>query len=397
VGPTVASAKRRRGHQRRGKGGVAQQPPGPLGTFGKPSTPPRDQDISRRQLGRGVRGRLKDRQRRITASVSSRLCWFVGRRDGSSEAVVDVGADFVARVSGIMRCGSSWACPTCAPVVRERRAAEIDQGLGEHLASGGGALFVTFTCRHHGRDRLEPRLALMSRAFGAVLDGMPWQRRRVALGYVGLIRATEITWGEANGWHPHSHGLMLFERPLTAEERRDLEAWLRVRWAGVLERCGFGTINSHGVDVQAVTTAGDLAGYLAKVEGGWGAGLELARADLKTKGGGERRTPMQVLEEFADTGDLAMRGLWLEYEAATFGKRAIVWSPGLKARLGVVEVTDEEAAAMEGEDVTLWRFTFSSREWNAVVVTGAVADLLTACEDECRAAWARGDRPEPFP
>ena len=48
-------------------------------------------------------------------------------------------------------------------------------------------------------------------------------------------------------------------------------------------------------------------------------------------------------------GDEAARLLWLEYFAATSGKRRrqLVWSKGLKSRCGVNEVKDEDAAAEE--------------------------------------------------
>jgi hypothetical protein len=264
-------------------------------------------------------------------------------------------------------------------VVRERRATEIDGALGRHLAGGGGAVFVTVTARHKRSDPLAGRLAMMTEAFGLVLSGQPWKRRAARLGYLGLIRATEITWGEANGWHPHSHGVLLFERPLTALELADLDGWLRPRWAGVVERRGFGTVNRHSVDVRAVTSAGELSSYLTTVEGGWGVGLELARSDLKR--GGDRLTPVEILRRLVELGETRWMALWLEYEAATFGKRAIVWSPGLKARLQVDEVDDVEAAAAEGADEPLVVAVFSAEDWRRALVAGSIGQVLSEVEE----------------
>jgi hypothetical protein len=318
----------------------------------------------------------------MTGSVSSRYCWSAV----AAAATVDVGRALIAHVTGIARCGSPWACPLCAPVVRERRAQEIDRGLRAHLESGGGAEFVTMTVRHSRRDDLAGRLAVVSQALRWCLHGRPWERRRAALGYLGAIRSIEVTWGESNGWHPHLHAVLCFAKPLTAGERADLAEWLYGRWSGVCEARGLGTVTrARGVDVRPVTAAGGLSEYLTKLDGGWSAGLELARSDVKKSAG--RFTPMQLLAELAETGDVQMRSLWIEYEEATRGKRAIVWSPGLRARLlaGEAEVSDEDLAASEGIDLALLRATVPAAAWNELVRTGAHALVLDDIENT--AGW----------
>jgi hypothetical protein len=341
---------------------------GPLGTYGNRETPPTGVRSERRSR----RHALKAAQRLLTSSVSSRFCWHAA----AGQVHVDVGRALVAHVSQVKRCGSPWACPVCAPVVRERRAHEIDAGLGRHLAAGGGVEFVTLTLRHHLADALEPRLAVVSEALHHVLSGSPWKRRQKRLGYVGSIRTTEVTWGEVNGWHPHSHALLLFERPLTDAEREDLRSWLFERWAGVVARKGFGTVTErHGVDVRPVRSAGEVSSYLAKVDGGWGAGLELARSDLKTS------HPLLLLRRLVATGESRWAALWQEYERATFGRRAIVWSPGLRARLGLdQEVSDEEAAAGDGMDVALLRAVIEAAIWNAGAAAGTHGQVLDVIE-----------------
>jgi hypothetical protein len=130
-----------------------------------------------------------------------------------------------------------------------------------------------------------------------------------------------------------------------------------------------------------VRETGDLSGYLAKVDGGWGAGLEIARADLKSGKNGNRYTPWDLLTELADTGEAWLADLWCEYDAATFGKRAIYWSPGLKKRLGVEEVNDEELAASEGADVGLVRAYLESKSWDRGVRRGDQGDVLDGIEN----------------
>jgi hypothetical protein len=265
-------------------------------------------------------------------------------------------------------------------VVRERRAKEIDEALGTHLAGGGGAVFVTLTVGHHLGDGLAPRLALMSEAFHHLLKGSPWKRRAARLGYIGLVRALEVTWGEVNGWHPHPHAVLLFDRPLTADEVDDLTWWSHGRWAAVVERKGFGRINGHGVDVRPVVDAAALATYVTKVEGGWGVGLELARSDLKVGKRPGSFNPVGILRAAVETGEVRMLDLWREYEAATFGKKAIVWTPGLLKRLGVDQVDDVEAAAAEGADVARLRWVIALATWVAHLRLGTTGQLLTGIE-----------------
>jgi hypothetical protein len=263
-------------------------------------------------------------------------------------------------------------------VVRSHRAREIDEGLSGHLLRGGGAEFLTLTTRHHRTDELADRLDLVLTALRSIFRGSGWERRRDRLGYVGSIRAAEVTFG-SNGWHPHSHSALLFDRPLTADERADLCDWIYSRHCARLEAAGVGAISRrHGIDLRPVTSAGDLAHYLTKVEGGWTAGMELARSDVKRKGS----SPLDLLRQVVATGDLAPARLWQEYERATFGRRAIVWSAGLRALLlgSDEEASDVEAAAAEGEGLALLRALVPSDEWNRAVRSGVVGQVLDEIE-----------------
>jgi len=255
---------------------------------------------------------------------------------------------------------------------------EIDAALRRHLDGGGGALFLTLTLRHHRGDTLASRLDVISRAMRLVLHGNSWERRRVALGYLGVMKAVEITFGEVNGWHPHSHVLLLFDRAPTEIERADLGGWIFNRWATVAQRRGLGTVTrAHGVDLRPVTSAGGLSEYLTTIEGGlWSPGLELARSDRK------RSHPFDLLRDVISTGDARSAALWLEYERATFGKKSVIWSPGLRARFcgNELEETDESLAASDGLDLALIRALIPSDVWNATVRDATTGRLLTEIE-----------------
>jgi hypothetical protein len=243
-------------------------------------------------------------------------------------------------------------------------------------------LFVTPSAPHQKGDALAPMVDLMAGFVKSTMTGRKANQFKADLGWLGSIRAVEITYGRPphdNGWHGHGHCLFFFDRVLSPAEVAAFRTWLFTRWQGVVTAHGLGTLHPvNGLDIRPVYSMGELSEYVACVEGGWSVGLELARADLKYKG----QTPFDLLAEWAFNGDVESRDLWLEYEAATFNRRIIQWSPGLRARLlpDVAEVTDEEAASAEGEDEVCLTWAFPGGQWNQWVRLGEVAGVLREVE-----------------
>jgi hypothetical protein len=286
----------------------------------------------------------------------------------------------VARVTGIGRCGSPWACPVCAPVVRERRAREIDEACAEALKRGWTIMFVSSTLPHTADDTLKKTFGLLRYGHQATRSGRPWRCIRDGFGFEGSIRAWEMPHG-GNGWHPHAHELVFFSG---GRCKADLKAGLHRHYMQTYgQRVEYLTGRPlhpvHGVDVREVTSSAALSAYLAKVEGGWGAGLEVARGDIKATRGG--RTPWQLLEA-AGQGEVDALALWSEYEKVTYGKRAIMWSRGLRSKLALEEeeISDEEAAAGQDEGEEIWTMTLPADRWCAIRRAGSVAYLLEHCE-----------------
>ena len=349
-------------------------PPGAsLGNTGTTSTGP-----GQRLASRDRRQALKRAQRLITKARAAKLCYL----SKGDRVTITVGPLLVAHVSGVHRCGSLWSCPLCAPVVRQRRAEEIDQAASVVLAAGGCGLFVSGTGPHRKGDPLGPLFDLTAKWGELTMRGAKAAELRDRFGYIGSIRALEVTYGQPpfdNGWHPHVHTLMLFDRNLSPAEVAELRAFLFGRWQLALHGKGFGDLHPvKGVDVRPVYDSEGLSEYLTAVEGGWGVGLELARSDVKHKG----VTPFELLGRWALAGDLEARALWLEYEAVTFGRRCIQWTPGLRRRLlpDVEELTDEEVAAAESEDLVCVTVVVDGWEWDEWVEAGRVGEVLAEIE-----------------
>jgi hypothetical protein len=162
-----------------------------------------------------------------------------------------------------------------------------------------------------------------------------------------MITVREVTWGEANGWHPHRHLAAITRDPLDAGERAYLEDAFWLAWSQALVKEGLSAERGPGVLVKPCTSAGGLGAYLAKVDGA-AAAVELARSDLK-QGRRDHRTPEQLRRDFCQWGDLSDLELFVEYARATKGRQMMTLAAGLRAEyLGSEEEpTDEAIAAAE--------------------------------------------------
>jgi hypothetical protein len=285
--------------------------------------------------------------------------------------------------AGVSTCASVWACPVCAAKIRQRRAEEITGGLSAWLAAGRSALFLTVTVSHREGEALADVWDAVQRAWRRVMGGRRGMERAERWRIVGMIKALDLTHG-GNGWHPHLHVVLFIDGPdLAATERAVLEADLASSWATVVSEGGR-SVNGHGLHVEQVD-AGDLGQYVAKVA------CEVTRTDRK-RGRRASRSVWEVLAELAATGERKWRDLWNEYEEASKGRRAVVWSAGLRARLGLtVDLEDEDLAVDdEGGELVSQVSGPALRELWATSRVLELLDLAETDQDAARklVAWA---------
>ena len=283
--------------------------------------------------------------------------------------------------SGLTTCGSAWTCPVCTVVVQERRREEISQAIDWAYAQGLQPVMVTLTFPHRAWHRLQDLLTQQADALARLRKGAPWDRLKKRWGYRGLIRALELTHGE-HGWHPHTHELWFVDKHTDTQQ---MFGEILVRWrsacgrAGLLELADIAQVrafDAHALDVKGNCSASD---YLAKQDESrhWGADRELAKASTKA-GRAKGRHPFAVLADAAD-GDLPAIGLWLDYAAAIHGKAQLYWSRGLKALVGVDEMTDEELAG-ESRDTADVLGMLDVQQWRAIRRADLRAQVLDAAE-----------------
>lgn len=343
-----------------------------------------------------VRRRVRDAAHRLVRATS--------HRQGARECLVDlVGGEATVRVdgghgrahlSGVKRCASPWACPHCSPKVRDRRGREITAMVVRAIGTGHTAWLLTVTVPHGADD-----------ALATVLDGLQasWRRMwsgRWASGFreahrvVGTVRAIEVTWGAEGGWHPHIHCVLVLDGAPGDGAVVAMFGSLLMRWRdAVRTELGREVSLTRGLDLRPVSDPSDVSEYVTG-SGGWSIGAELSASAVKVGRSSGRWSPFALLYAAATTGDREALDLWLDYERATAGKRAIVASRGLYARFGVDEVDDEEASMGEATEDWVAEVTIPADRWVVLCAVDAQTTHLARIE-EWAAAGCVGDPPDP--
>jgi hypothetical protein len=318
------------------------------------------------------------RQRAIDRLRLLEVLWRVSRVKRISECrrkpiadhvglrVVERAGGNSASLSGVSTCSSVWGCPCCSASIRAERASDLERLAVAWIGSGRECLFVTTTIRHWLGLALAVVLPGLLKSWTFVQAGKWWKGFCGRHGILGAVKAVEITRG-GNGWHPHLHMLFFIERRLgtpdleisAGDEARQIEEELFVKWHNACLKklpAGVRPDREHGIRVEIVRSAKDVARYVAKIQDEAGRersmGNEMLRGDLKAGRCKESRTPLEILADYARTKSAADLALWHEVEAATHRLKCLTWSTGLRAKLEVIlagpaeeERTDEEIAA----------------------------------------------------
>jgi hypothetical protein len=234
------------------------------------------------------------------------------------------------------------------------------------MAAGGSAWLVTLTSRHKRGDDLRGLFEALSGAWKRVTSGRAWAELR-RIGAPEYVAGRDLTHGEAAGWHPHLHVLLLL--PAAHGDGAAVAAWLLERWRECLAREGFEAL-PQGLDARRADSPEAAAAYAVKPAAIYEAG---ALALKRSRGEGSGRTPFELLQA-AVGGDRRAVALWREYVAGTKGVRQTTTSRGLKLSEAEELVAEDEAAG-EGEVVALL-----SGGALKLLDGAALAELLDAAE-----------------
>lgn len=283
--------------------------------------------------------------------------------------------------TGLQTCGSVWTCPICANRIQEQRRGEIAQAM-RFLCSekqSKQAVMITFTFPHKIDDKLKDLLDKFSKALHDFKSGNAFTLFKKRYGFAGLIRSLEITRG-ANGWHPHTHELFFIDKKI---DQLEFKEWLQNRWLTMCAKSGLVDINDdtkvdaflkHSIDVKFNCSTSD---YLAKFDNTnhWGVDREIAKASSK-QGKKNGLHPFELASQNYST-------LFIEYTDAIKGKAQLFWSRGLKEKVGLFDITDEEIAEKEiKEDDEVIGFLRKIEDWKIVTAYELRSKILEMIEDD---------------
>lgn len=251
-----------------------------------------------------------------------------------------------AHYKNLTVCGRVWTCPVCTAKINEGRRIELKHICEAHQSHSGTILMVTKTFSHNRFDDLSEMLSGLSKANDRFWRCADIRRLRESLGLVGYIRTTEVTWGHANGWHPHYHELWLIKENCDLHE---IKKTIFRKWRDFIEKSGLGSPNEdYGIHVRG---ADDAWGYITKfgTEDQWDYSHEMTRHHVKKSKSGSF-TPFTLLAasnpklNSSDIDSDYAKKLFIEYADAIHGKRQLQYSKGLKSLYDIQEIDDQELA-----------------------------------------------------
>lgn len=289
-----------------------------------------------------------------------------------------------AHFSGLQVCGSVWTCPVCAAKISERRRVELLGAMKRHQAAGCGVYLLTLTAPHTRKDDLAVLLDHQAVALQKFWNARDTKKVSEEMGYVGQVRALEITHGRNrgarnNGWHPHYHVLLFASAGFDQSQLTDFRVRFYLSWSKACVKAGLALPTyEHGLRLDDGQKA---SSYVSK----WGLENEMTKGHIK-KAGGAGETPFDLLRAvFADAGDTQAAALFREFATVFKGKRQLSWSRGLRDLLCVGDdLSDEELATELEEDAELLG-SLSIEQWKDVLaIDGRGLVLLVAA----RGGWS---------
>lgn len=290
-----------------------------------------------------------------------------------------------AYYKNLVVCSRIWHCPVCAARITEERRRELHKATVEWT---GGLALVTYTARHSSRDKLAPLLDALISSFRAFKAGRVFQEIRDHYGWVGSVRALEVTHAD-NGWHPHIHEAVFFTNNMDSGATGKLEFKIKRHWSDVLARHGLSADHEHGVTLRDGWK--DISEYVSKygddlVQTGWTLSHEITKQPVK-KGKLKGKSPTQLLYDYWE-GDMRARFLWKEYAVTFKGKHQLVWSRGLRELLGMGEEKTDEQLAEEIPADTVLLATLTVNQWRGILKAGVVGDILYKAANESNEDFA---------
>lgn len=289
----------------------------------------------------------------------------------------------------LMVCGSGWVCPCCGAKITEVRRKGLKSILKCATGCGYKIVMITKTARHFIVDRLKNMNESFSKANDAFYRSKIIKKLQKEIGMVGYVRSHEINYGQEYGWHPHYHELWIFKSDKSYDELCALIKKLCFPvWQNRCVKNGLREPSPLAFHVRDAESAWDYVNKYGdeekkdEPENSWGAAEELTKNNFK-KAKSNSMTFLGLVESYMETGSNFTKSLIKEYSQATYRKRALVYSRGLKDLFEIDERTDEEIAAAKEEHCDIladiefkqWKLILKYRGIGIIQHLGEVAGI----------------------
>lgn len=277
----------------------------------------------------------------------------------------------------------SWACPVCGHKRAWSRALELQDALLAANARGYKQLFITFTIPHTARQKTRTVVRHLAAAYHRFRNDKGVKQLLAEEGFIGQVKALDFTL-TGNGTHAHYHTVYVFDSRLElAELAEKVQAVMVDAWDAAVHRETGRHINrAHGFDVERIELLqGDdeqseaLALYAAKVISIYSSSADKDKGSI---------TPFDLLRVDATDEE---RRRFLDWYEGQRGVRRLVFSRGLKGRLGIEPREYERPAqvtvASVSPEVTDYLRDERNRQMLAyLLTTGQASDALRWLADE---------------
>jgi hypothetical protein len=315
------------------------------------------------------------------------ICWRYPLPDRAGVDVIYSDETKRARTT-TMKCGQGWVCPCCTSWISERRRHDLETAI-RNSRRDYIPVMLTYTMQHNKGMRLRDTLDALQASYRNLRSGRWWQEVKQEFGFMGSVRTTEITYGEA-GWHPHYHELMFCDIKLVARDyagnadefSRAVAAVIENRWIHMLERRGYTA--KAGVALTVVSTDDAVADYIAK----WGAmpmDADVRGITYEIASGAQKHPKMGNWSVwdllFAAQYAGRYKGLFWEFATATKGRSQLQWTRGLKEKLRIDEIRDEDAAQGVETESDIILATIESDMWRWIAENHQLPVLMTIAND----------------
>lgn len=245
----------------------------------------------------------------------------------------DDGNDIVSHrfnASHVGHCGNVWLCGSCRSFIMRGRCREVSKAYDNWRAMGGRCYMLTLTVGHDRTSLASDMIPRFKSAYVSFRQDRAWKDMWNNLGGVdgkqSVICNWEFTFGES-GVHPHRHILLFLAGDASSHSDRLLSGWVRIA-----AKYGF-KVDRSAQDFQEITTAAD---YVSKI------GFELTDSGYAKEGRASGRVNYLGLCRAVTMGEMWAIKQMADYIKAVHGLRALHWSKGMKAFLGVSESSDDE-------------------------------------------------------